>query len=156
MTDPEEAAAREATPTGDDPAMPETPAVAEPAAEPEAKPAPAKAYRAKLDADGIYWGVEEVDALGDADFKVPADCDLKPGAYRLNADAKRMDPLLPQHVKLEPAAPDFQRAFYDLAAAMHARDGALPASTLAWCLAYEASFDAGNGRDLAYFRSLPA
>ena len=38
-------------------------------------------HRAKLDAAGVYQGVEEVVELVAGDIPVPADCDLTPGEY---------------------------------------------------------------------------
>jgi hypothetical protein len=38
-------------------------------------------HRAKLDAAGVYQGVEKVDKLFSEDIPVPADCDLVPGKY---------------------------------------------------------------------------
>jgi hypothetical protein len=40
-----------------------------------------KLYRAKLNADGIYQGIEEVASLAAGDVEVPGDCDLAVGEY---------------------------------------------------------------------------
>ena len=75
------------------------------------------AYRARLDHDRIFWGVEEVEALGLEDVGVPADCDLAPGMYRHNAEATPAPTFeaLPREArKAAPEAPSLEMAFFDL------------------------------------------
>jgi hypothetical protein len=82
---------------------------------------PGVCHVANLDVDGVYWGVIEkhCEDLTDADFAVPANCDLAPGKYRLNRDPARIggpgfDPLERSKQKQAPTAPTFERALYDL------------------------------------------
>lgn len=76
------------------------------------------AYRAKIDHDGVYWGVEEVAALAAGDLEVPADCDCKPGAYRLmpavGDEPAYLEPIEPQNIKAVAGAPTLEQAFYAL------------------------------------------
>lgn len=111
------------------------------------------AYRAKLDNDGIYWGIEEIAAAGAGDVEIPQDCDLKPGAYRWNKKDATFDPLPPSQVRSSADTVDFERAVYELCEGLDAAGGKpLPALTVTWCKQYETSFDGDMGRKLSYFR----
>jgi hypothetical protein len=48
-------------------------------------------YRARLDGDGIYQGVEAVSELSTGDVEVPGDCDLAAGRYWW--DGEKFEPL---------------------------------------------------------------
>lgn len=50
---------------------------------------------AKLDANGVYWGMQTItpDDLNEQHVQVPADCDLAPGKYRWHAQHQRFDAL---------------------------------------------------------------
>lgn len=88
-------------------------------------------YRAKLDFDLVYWGVEQVDALAAADVAVPVDCDLRPGAYRWDVKNARFEPLAPSQVKKAEGAPTLEQAFADLVVQI-ATQADLPPRTKAW------------------------
>jgi len=69
-------------------------------------------FRAKLDKDNIYYGVEEVETLSDTDVEVPHDCDLKHGMYRW--DGQTFLPLSRGSAKPIPDMPLAERALYEL------------------------------------------
>lgn len=117
-----------------------------PADAPEVPPC---ACRAKLDADGIYWGVEEVAAIAPGDVPVPAGCDLKPGHYRWNPEAKpapRFDPLERAARKTEPGSPLADRALYELLWQLHQAGQGVPQYCADWACWYETTVDADNGK----------
>lgn len=97
-------------------------------------------YRAKLDADGVYFGVEYVRELADGDVPVDADCDLAPGKYKWNADANRFEPLPRGQQKSSPGAVTAERALFDLISATPNA----PASCLAWADNYKKTFDGSD------------
>jgi len=101
-------------------------------------------YRAKLDADRIYWGVEEVAALEPGDVEVPAQCDLKHGHYRWNPDAKpvpRFDPIEREARKSAPEAPSRDKAFALLIDAL-AAGTTIPEYTRKWREWFATTIDA--------------
>lgn len=98
-------------------------------------------YRAKLDFDMVYWGVEQVDVLAAADVAVPPNCDLRPGAYRWDAKAARFEPLAPSQVKKAEGAPTLEQAFAELAAHIAAGQAALPPRVQAWLDNYNQTVD---------------
>lgn len=71
-------------------------------------------HRAKLGEGGVYWGVEEVEALGAEDVEVPRDCDLRPGAYRWNAVERHFDPLPAHQVRTQEEKPSLEQAVAEL------------------------------------------
>lgn len=76
------------------------------------------ALRAKLDLDMVYWGPEEVAALGPDDVPAPDDV-IRPGAYRwtgpdANHPQWRWEPLPPTQVKKVESAPSLEQAFSEL------------------------------------------
>jgi hypothetical protein len=113
---------------------------------PEIAPAaPPRLYRAKLDADRIYWGVEEVATLDPGDIEVPADCDLKQGHYRWNPEATpvpRFDPLEREARKSAPEAPSRDKAFAHLIDALAATGAAIPEYTRKWREWFATTIDA--------------
>lgn len=98
------------------------------------------AHRARLDHDLIYWGVEEVPALAAGDVAVPADCDLKLGAYRWVPETPErtghFHPLPVAQQKSAPGAPTLEEAF-----AAFLTGGAEAAPVVAWLAAYNASME---------------
>lgn len=103
------------------------------------------AFRAKLDADRIFRGIEEVDELAPGDVEVPPACDLKPGWYRWNAAEKTFDALPPHQRKGAEDVVDSERALYEFWKVLHERGEPLPQHTLEWCVAWETSFDGITG-----------
>ena len=104
------------------------------------------AHRAKIDHDGVYWGVEEVGKLLPGDLEVPHDCDCRPGAYKLMpavGDALAyLEPIDPQNVKTVPNLVTSDRAFFALVKHLHAINPAnVPALTVSWAAEYETTFD---------------
>lgn len=103
------------------------------------------AFRAKLDFDQVYWGVEEVAQLAAGDVQVPADCDLRVGAYRWDAKNARFEPLPPSQVKKAEGAPSLEQAFAALVDHVKQIDTAgtvdLPASVQAWREHYNTTLD---------------
>lgn len=101
------------------------------------------AYRAKIDHDGVYWGVEEVAALAAGDLEVPADCDCKPGAYRLmpavGDEPAYLEPIEPQNIKAVAGAPTLEQAFYALLT-----EGPDAPRVLAWGEAFKQTVDGGS------------
>jgi len=59
---------------------------------------------AKLDANGVYWGVVALDPLNPPSVVVPIplECDLQPGRYVWNAEHQRFDPLPDSKALTEP------------------------------------------------------
>jgi len=109
---------------------------------PEASP---RRYRAKLDADRIYWGVEEVAALEPGDVEVPAQCDLKHGHYRWNPDAKpvpRFDPIEREARKSTPEAPSRDKAVAHLIDTLAAGGTTIPEYTRKWREWFATTIDA--------------
>lgn len=101
------------------------------------------AYRARLDHDQVFWGVDEIaqaDAKeGDVLFDhVP---DNAPGAYRWDAKLARFEPLPASQIKAIPGAPSIEQAFHDF---IHASDITLPPRTAAWRDAFKKTVD-GSG-----------
>lgn len=100
-------------------------------------------HRAKIDHDGVYWGVEEVAALAAGDFEVPHGCDCKPGAYRLKpavGDAVAyLEPIEPQNIKAVAGAPTLEQAFYALLA-----EGPDAPRVLAWREAFKTTVEGGS------------
>jgi hypothetical protein len=102
-------------------------------------------HRARLDADLVYWGVEQVTALGPRDIEVPAECDLKPGHYRWNPDAKPepcFDPLKRDQRRDTPEQPLTERALYELLLAMQQAGQPVPPYCQQWACWYEQTMDA--------------
>lgn len=116
------------------------------------------AKRAKLDVDLVYWGPEDVDALGPDDIPAPDEA-IRPGAYRwkpaTGSDVGHWVPLEPKLVRKVQTDISSERALYEQLKHQHQRDPSL-ASPLAvqWALQYERSWDADNGLSLGYFRSI--
>lgn len=124
------------------------------------------ARMARLDADQVFWGLGDpvpldqvptgafvfgdpaiVDALKGVATWIDRDCDLPGGRYKLvGPDGKqpnwRFEPLPVSLQKTTEAAPDLERAFYEMCKALQTASGAIAPASLAWCLAYERSFDA--------------
>lgn len=100
------------------------------------------AHRAKIDHDGVYWGVEEVASLAAGDFEVPADCDCKPGAYRLmpakGDEPAYLEPIEPQNIKAVAGAPTLEQAFYAFLA-----DGPDAPRVKAWREAFKTTVEGG-------------
>lgn len=97
-------------------------------------------YRAKLDADSIYWGVEEVAELEVGDVEVPRDCDLKPGHYR--HDGEKFIPLERHQRRDSQNAPMTERALYELLLSMKRAGNPVPAYCDEWARYYEQTMDA--------------
>ena len=107
-----------------------------------AAPLPSVFYRAKLDADRVYWGWEQVAALAEGDVEVPKDCDLKTGHYRHNDMAEpepRFEPLNREQKRDAPDAPSMERALYGL---IQSQGATAPAYSLQWARWYETTIDA--------------
>lgn len=106
-------------------------------------------FRAKLDADRLYWGVEAVAALEPGDVEVPERCDLKPGHYRWNPEAKpvpRFEVLERSQRRVEQGAPLADRALYELIWQMHQEGSAIPQYCADWACWYETTMDASAGQ----------
>jgi hypothetical protein len=102
-------------------------------------------YRATLDADRIYWGVEVVGEIGLDDVEVAQHCDLKPGHYRWNAEAKpvpRFDPLERESRKSAPEAPSRDKALAQLVDALAASGATIPEYTRKWREWFATTIDA--------------
>ena len=99
-------------------------------------------YRAKLDADRIYWGVEQVPSLTAGDVEVPRDCDLRPGHYRHDLLLQRFEPLARAAKRDTPEAPSLERALYELLKQMDAP----PAYSAEWMRWYETTIDARGAK----------
>ena len=69
-------------------------------------------FRAKLDSDQVYWGVEIVEELGTNDVVVPEDCDLRPGHYWW--DGEKFMPLAREAKRDAPEAPALDRALFEM------------------------------------------
>jgi hypothetical protein len=69
-------------------------------------------FRAKIDAKGIYRGIEAVEELVDGDVEVPEDCSLAPGAYIWNTEHGRFDPLPKSKRTASPDTPSLEDALY--------------------------------------------
>lgn len=95
-------------------------------------------FRAVLDADRVYWGVEEVASWTVGDVEVPEDCDLKPGHYQWDATGEKFVPLLREQRRDTPEAPSLERAFYALLKSFPD----LPPHCQEWVQWFEKSFDA--------------
>lgn len=114
---------------------------------------------AKLDADGVYWGIEQkplaevtaADVVFDAEtfardidapgFFIAGGCDNPPGRYRWNAEMRQFVPLKGREVRELPSPPSLERAFYALVAALETSGTALPAPVAAWVSWYSQTFD---------------
>ena len=96
-----------------------------------------KFYRAKLDGNKIYFGVEEVAALQAGDVEIPHDCDLAVGAYKWSGTA--FDALPPLRRKDAPSIPTTEEAFAALIKAMPNP----PAECSAWLAYFETTIDGG-------------
>lgn len=117
---------------------------------------------AKLDHDGIYWGLEVKAAAalaagdlvfcaravleGEEPLELPIgavwvgeDCDLAPGAYRWNADDRRFVPLPKGQRKAAPEAPSLEQALADYLRAQPA--DSLPPRTSAWLAFMKTTID---------------
>lgn len=94
-------------------------------------------YRAKLDADGVYFGVEPVSELLDGDVQVEPNCDLAHGKYKWSPAAQRFEPLPRGQQKNAPGEVTLEQALFDLIRATPAA----PASCLSWVENYQKTFD---------------
>lgn len=119
---------------------------------------------AKLDAERIFWGIEEkpLDEVkaGDVVFGaetlkrkdidgvtfVEGDCDNPGGKYRWNEELQRFDPLSRMDIRQTPTSPLAERALYELVLE-HVKAGApaVPRYTLDWALWYEQTLDKDLG-----------
>jgi hypothetical protein len=116
------------------------------------------AKRAKLDHDLVYWGPEDVEALGPDDIAAPDEA-IRPGAYRWQppqgGDVGHWVPLEPKHVRKALTDITSERALYEQLKHQHERDPSLVAPlAVAWAAQYERSWDADNGKLLRYFRAV--
>jgi len=112
---------------------------------------------AKLDADSVYWGLdekalEEVKA-GDVVFNAETfehedvdgvvflvgGCDLKPGQYRW--DGAQFVPLKLKTPQPQPATPLVERALHELVSEMIAAGASVPEYTRKWHAWYAQSLD---------------
>ncbi len=103
-----------------------------------------KMYRAKLDADQIYWGVEAVDELADGDVAIDPDCDLAQGKYKWNADAHPtpcFEPLPKDQRRDTPQQPLADRALYELIVSLDKAGMKLPDYCEEWAMWYEKTLD---------------
>ena len=94
-------------------------------------------FRAKLDENNIYYGVEEVETLSDIDVEVPHDCDLKPGMYRWDVDGQTFMPLTRGSAKPVQNMPLAERALYELIKATKNP----PPYCVEWAMYYEKTLD---------------
>lgn len=95
-------------------------------------------HRAKLDADMVYWGVEEVATLSKGDVEVPCDCDLSPGHYKYDAEHARFEPLETKQRRDVPGEPIMERALYEM---IKAQGDSATAYCQEWIKHYEAAID---------------
>ena len=108
-----------------------------------------KVQVARLDANGIYQGIDEIDAddLTETHVHLPNGCDLPPGTYRWDNDRKTFIALQRDD---EAAAPD-PHALRSIAVGLMALQQhglTLPAETLNWLDFYCTSIDfMGNLND---------
>lgn len=108
--------------------------------EAQAPDLPATVTVARLDANGVYWGVDTIEraALTAEHVEVPADCDLAPGAYRWNAAATRFDHLGRGQRMAQPGGVSLEEAVYELALLAGA-DGPLMPKLAQWVEQYRNS-----------------
>lgn len=116
------------------------------------------AKRAKLDHDLVYWGPEDVEALGPDDIAAPDEA-IRPGAYRWQppkgGEVGHWVPLEPKHVRKIQTDITSDRALYAQLQHQHERDPSLVAPlAVEWALQYEVSFDVGLGSGPRYFRAI--
>ena len=99
------------------------------------EPAPAGVTVAHVDDAGVYWGVIEKHAadVTETDVRVPADCDLAPGKYRLDDSRTRFVPLRSFERREAPEVPSVEAALYALIKA----ETAPPAAAAAWATWWE-------------------
>ena len=114
----------------------------------KAKPKPPKIYRALLDQNGVYQGLELVRGQARAtDVIVPGDCDLEPGRYRWDGSTFLPLPKFIEAAELveEPAT------LAAIAAGFNAVEekfpGTLPAITRRWLDWFKTTVDA-KGRHI--------
>jgi hypothetical protein len=93
-------------------------------------------FRAKLDSNGMFLGLEEVAELLDSDIELGEDCGLKPGKYRW--DGTTFLPLPKSQQKLSEEYPSLEAAFYSLLQSQVT----LTADCEKWIEGYKKSFDA--------------
>lgn len=71
-------------------------------------------FKAILDNENTYFGMEEVSEIKDFDVEVPADCDLPIGKYKYNFHTHSFEPLKDLKKAKTPNAPLAERALYEL------------------------------------------
>lgn len=127
MTDPEENP-QDAAPAGE----------AKAPAPPELAPT---VTVARLDASGVYWGVDTIDraALTPEHVEVPANCDLEPGAYRWNAADVRFDPIERSKRAAQPGGVSLEEAVYELTQLIKSERGSLTPRLAQWLEQYRNS-----------------
>lgn len=115
---------------------------------------------ARLDADGVFWGVEERSAAevkpGDVVFLEGALAqgvsietatyidglpDNPPGRFRWDPATGSFVPLPKHQIKDAPEAPSFERAFYELVKHVEGTGVALPVATAEWAQWFKRTMD---------------
>jgi hypothetical protein len=96
-------------------------------------------FRARLDSNGVYFGVEEVEELTADDVEVPEKCDLKIGAYKWVKENKQFVPLPKGKQTKTPDAPMEERALYELIKSLPNP----PEYCIKWSNWYKTSLDGG-------------
>jgi len=112
--------------------------------EPVAPPEPITI--ANLDVNGVYFGVITLDPDNPPAVvvPVPADCDLKPGAYVWNADHQRFDPRPDGQVLAEPGQVSLEQAVNALAT-WAIEQGATSPLLTQWVAEFKKSIDGAGG-----------
>ena len=104
---------------------------------------PAEITVADIDANGYYRGVKAIaaDEKTDAHVEVPADCDLKPGAYRWSELDGAFMPAPPQDPKSPELEIDALSAIAHGFIALGEQGMTLPPATVAWLKFYLTTID---------------
>ena len=98
---------------------------------------------AKLDAAGVYWGVQTLPLpVTDEHVAVPADCDLAPGRYCWNAVDQRFDAL--SEALTEPGQISVEAVVFELVRFAQGQGATAPIFDQ-FIKQFKASLDASNG-----------
>lgn len=99
-----------------------------------------KIFKAILDINGVYFGMEEVVQLLEGDVEVPENCDLPPGKYKWVPELSQFYAVPKSQHTITPNAPLADRALYEVIKSMPNP----PAYCLEWCAWFEKTLDGSN------------